>query len=404
MTSPIITPEKSDTYASTPGVCYSNSSTDPPSPPIILAELNKTCDSNTNTLVTVVDIWFVALRALVNMSHTSNTVGADSTNTNVSDGKERTKSRKPNKPQQQQERNCNSLYLYRYGCLVWCVQMLEKCKDWSAMLKQNVSGTTPSSLTNMNRGASPLSKSPIHHASSGCSRALSPQETTADRMVYDCSLFVLTLLTNLSPVIKQHSLRPTHTLYGGSMMDTRAENPDANAYAAKVLVQSLLSLLLCESQEFMSSIVDTESSMHANTESDSTVDSKANNSDNYSTSTDTTSVSMSPCGDDAEHGDNKTNNKNATNTNSNSNSNTTLPIAEIILTGHVALVLYRLTFTSSGDDSTGQIKEGDTSGGSIIDCVNSTFNDIICSQLPQNNWWLPIRILKGFIALQSKVL
>lgn len=56
-----------------------------------------------------------------------------------------------------------------------------------------------------------------------------------------------------------------------------------------------------------------------------------------------------------------------------------LPVAELVLSAHIVLLLFIL-------------------------CENNLSSEIaIVNSLPRRSWWLPIRLLKGFISLQGQV-
>ena len=95
--------------------------------------------------------------------------------------------------------------------------------------------------------------------------------------------------------------------------------------------------------------------------------------------------------------DEKSNNNNSNNNNSN-NSNTMnerLPVAEIIMSAHLCLLIISIV------SSEFKLNEFNTQNNTQSNSYCMKYN--VKSKLPRNSWWLAIRILKAFIVLQDKV-
>lgn len=145
---------------------------------------------------------------------------------------------------------------------------------------------------------------------------------------------------------------------------------EANHPSVYALVDVLASTLQYESEGFMSVLVETDEHLSRN-EKNADTDCEASNGSGECSS------------------DSRADGGNAG----------SLPVAEIIITGHICLLLYRLSFTKKQCDSVAEKPEFNCPPAVVM---NSTVASLITSQLPYRNWWLPVRILKGFLALQSK--
>lgn len=75
-----------------------------------------------------------------------------------------------------------------------------------------------------------------------------------------------------------------------------------------------------------------------------------------------------------------------------------VPVAELIFTAHLCLMLHTCLFGKISSDKTGVVKP---SGGYVLN--SAKVSQSILSRLPRKSWWLCIRILKGYLALQGQV-
>ena len=71
-----------------------------------------------------------------------------------------------------------------------------------------------------------------------------------------------------------------------------------------------------------------------------------------------------------------------------------VPVAEIVLAAHIALLLYEIAV--SAPCST-------VSDTDIEDASTLATGDMSVQRLPRGNWWVPARLLKAFLALQHRV-
>jgi len=75
-----------------------------------------------------------------------------------------------------------------------------------------------------------------------------------------------------------------------------------------------------------------------------------------------------------------------------------LPVAELILSSHAALLLYTLcTGNGGGDDDGDDDDDGDADGAAI-----AARRAAVRACLPHASWWLPVRALKAFLVLQGQ--
>lgn len=119
------------------------------------------CAGNENTSLTLLDIWFGALRAIINMSH------CESMEQNANTSK--------NSKVNSSNKNFNGQWLYKYGCVEWCIQLLKMLNAWSTRLNHQAYAQSPAEQETNTKAVG------VSNATSRqCSRALSPQETVVD--------------------------------------------------------------------------------------------------------------------------------------------------------------------------------------------------------------------------------
>lgn len=362
--------------------------------------------------ISSIDIWLVSFKALINMTHSCGTFGSGSNFTGATDSRAAAS-------------KAIGVKLLEAGCLKWCVALLQQISQWNEDFKRiganaDLQGELISNGNidangefSMKGGDATTSSSTYGSSNSkSCptvrnSNALSPDESVIDKIVYDCTLFVLALLTNLTPVIKQCC--KDKDVVTNVCVVSRADRVD--------LVSHLVSLLLCEADAFMGIIIDTDSTISTKHDlsdattvavvgGDSYVDDKVDSLVNITSSPLATSSSNTLQGTPLQSSVSTFVRSPPSVTGGES-----LPIAEINLTGHIALVLFRLAYNTSNRCTnsrgiTGDLGAGATAVrgvGSKETSVDVEFNRLVCDRLPHGSWWLPIRVLKGFLALQSKV-
>jgi hypothetical protein len=73
-----------------------------------------------------------------------------------------------------------------------------------------------------------------------------------------------------------------------------------------------------------------------------------------------------------------------------------LPVAELILSSHAALLLYTLCTGNGGGDDDDEGDDGDADGAAM-----AARRAAVRACLPHASWWLPVRALKAFLVLQG---
>jgi hypothetical protein len=283
--------------------------------------------------------------------------------------------------------------------------------------------------------------------------ALSPKENPLERIAFDASLYVLTLLSNiyeaapkqvlntkkltdcfindmlgqkkldsfiLKTSIAQKLSPPTGgkkkfndcdlfvdsiiqaerllnvDIDGGNILD-RKKSKKADA------LQLLIAILAVEAEVFLKDIVNTDDSIH-----ESNLQVMSNNSTDTKSEFDPfeemhSSATKRKAGSRSVSPDKRNNNDNSQSSQkSNSRKESVsgdmqeqLPVAELILGAHIVLLLHTIVYSRHNNSD-----NDDKSAENDID--EHDIEERIRTALPRKSWWLGIRILKAFLALQGQ--
>ena len=281
--------------------------------------------------------------------------------------------------------------------------------------------------------------------------ALSPKENPLERIAFDASLYVLTLLSNIYEAAPKKVLctKKLTDCYVDEMLvqkkldkfimkksivqklspDGRKKNNDCGLFIESVILaerllkvdidntkvrnnnakkadalQLLIAILAVEAEVFLKDIVNTDDTIHESDLQDSNLQvTNSNNKEIISefdpfeekhssgTKRKADSRSVSP---DKKSGS-QSSQKQKVEENHSGEVQEQLPVAELILGAHVILLLHTIVYSRLND-----AKADDESDEYDVDKEN--IEDRIRCALPRQSWWLGIRILKAFLALQGQ--
>ena len=186
------------------------------------------------------------------------------------------------------------------------------------------------------------------------------------------ALFVMALSTNLIEACGQAGMYVTMEQYTVEELGFLLRDPSWRKYFpdnnqdmhSKSMIQYFVELLLMESSVFLGDLIATDEAIQQN---------------NYKTDPkriENSQQKLLLAGDDE------------------------VPISELIFSSHLCLMMYTFIFGKlSTDKDSGMVKaSGGLRKSKAIEMVN-----YVTTCLPRKSWWLCIRILKGYLALQGQV-
>ena len=240
--------------------------------------------------------------------------------------------------------------------------------------------------------------------------SLTPTETNIERIVFDSTLCILTLLTNLMEYEQTEHKKYANNLLNCEFSLTTVSTLALNKVSKKTnllnfrkndFLKLLVLILLRESSVFMKTLDETNDCMVIGDISRGAPD---------STDTDLSALSNANAKEynsDATRG--KIEEKNGSSTKDDN-----IPVSEMILSAHICLLIHAILYIQpefpeiSKEDALERLEEE----GKMIASVNienntrrdgaySSTKDELVRYLPKNNLWLPIRILKAFLYLEK---
>eukprot|EP01032_Pedospumella_encystans_P013208 gene13208-15219_t len=294
------------------------------------------------------------------------------------------------------------------GTVPWAVAMLAWCAAWRCSLANSTANYVNNDATRAGKNGKERVSKNIR-----CVRgALSPDETALERFVFDLMLYLQSFLTNIAE-FDAHTITTTVVWPCLSHKSTTASDRQKHASLHALRVPDLLvEILHLEAIDFLVDLEETDAAINNNQPQLQHQGAAQPSPQPLQRTISTTSAPGS-----AVVAAGKV-----------SESNMPVPVAELIVSAHAALLLHTLTCSTNGVQGNHSVNDVDqrciesaginSPGGSVVPSpARSSQQNMVTmtaqleqhnlaaqvrSKLPRGNWWLCVRVLKAFLTLQGQ--